>query len=115
MFRLMSSCPDISYRTVQQDCFWIMTGKMSKFTRELNIYYSIAKESWVYMLAITITSITMFAVHPAVTALVQPVSKNGNAKSEWEEIYFVPVCCFVLFHIGNLLGKIMATSDRLLY
>ena len=33
----------------------------------------------------------------------------GEIKSEWEEIYFVPVCCFVLFNFADYLGKELAT------
>ena len=33
----------------------------------------------------------------------------GDTKSEWEETYFVPVCCFVLYNFGDYLGKELAT------
>ena len=33
----------------------------------------------------------------------------GVIKTSWEETYFIPVCCFVLFNFGDYLGKVIAT------
>ena len=37
---------------------------------------------------------------------------SGETKTEWEDIYFIPVCCFVLFNFGDYLGKELATRLR---
>ena len=44
--------------------------------KDLKIYLSILKDSWMYQLAIFITFVVTLAVFPAVTALVQPLSKG---------------------------------------
>lgn len=42
---------------------------------------------------------------PAITMLVQ---STGDPKSSWSTDYFVPVVCFVLFNVGDWIGRILA-------
>lgn len=43
---------------------------------------------------------------PAVTVLV--VSTGAASGSAWTNVYFIPVVCFLLFNIGDWVGRIMA-------
>ena len=38
---------------------------------------------------------------PAITVLVQSTHKG----TKWGDVYFIPVCCFLLFNVGDFLGK----------
>jgi len=42
---------------------------------------------------------------PAITMLVQ---STGDPESPWSTVYFVPVVCFVLFNVGDWIGRILA-------
>ena len=44
---------------------------------------------------------------PAVTALVSSVDA-GPGGSDWANVYFVPVACFLLFNVGDYLGRFAA-------
>ena len=37
------------------------------------------------------------------------ISFLGGTKTNWEETYFIPVCCFILFNFGDYIGKEIAT------
>ena len=52
------------------------TANTHSIRKDLKIYLSILKDSWMYQLAIFITFVVTLAVFPAVTALVQPLSKG---------------------------------------
>ena len=52
------------------------TENTDSIKKDLKIYLSILKDSWMYQLAIFITFVVTLAVFPAVTALVQPLSKG---------------------------------------
>ena len=68
-------------------------------------FMDIAKNSWLYITCILIVFTTL-AVFPSVTALIQPkVSEDGN----WEKLYFVPVCCLIVYNYFDLIGKDIAT------
>ena len=108
------------------------------FKNDMKIYYSIVKYSWMYQFTAFLTSTVTLIVFPGVTALVQPIQKGGwakillcigynilatsflklaynfllfpgSTKTGWEETYFTPVCCFVLFNFGDYLGTAVAT------
>ena len=40
---------------------------------------------------------------------IYKILTTGDTKSVWEETYFIPVCCFVLFNFGDYIGKELAT------
>ena len=52
------------------------TANTQSMRKDLKIYLSILKDSWMYQLAIFITFVVTLAVFPAVAALVQPLSKG---------------------------------------
>ena len=41
---------------------------------------------------------------PAITVF----AKSSSPESEWGTKYFIPVCCFVLFNVGDWLGRFSA-------
>ena len=48
---------------------------------------------------------------PAITVLVQSTHKG----TKWGDMYFIPVCCFLLFNVGDFLGKENACEVILSY
>ena len=57
-------------------------------------------------LTVLIIYIVTLGCFPALTVLVEAVDrKEGGA---WEKIYFVPVCCFLVYNIGDYIGRVMA-------
>jgi len=46
------------------------------------------------------------ACFPATTLMVKSV--NAEAYPTWANTYFIPVCCFVLFNVGDYLGRLAA-------
>ena len=52
------------------------TANTHSIRKDLKIYLSILKDSWMYQLAIFITFVVTLAVFPSVTALVQPPTKG---------------------------------------
>ena len=79
----------------------IANGNVATFTKDLKIYYSITKDSWMYLLAILITFTATLVVFPAVTALVQPISK-GRSNYECSLLAFS-----ILLSIIHLYSKVL--------
>lgn len=67
----------------------------------------IFKKIWVYgFCAIFIFGGTL-AVFPAVAVLV--ISENAYNGSPLTNQYFIPVCCFLIFNLGDLTGRVVAS------
>lgn len=67
---------------------------------------TVFKRIWVWTLAVFLSFAATLSVFPAVTALILSTGyKDGD---RWSTEYFIPVTCFVLFNIGDYLGRIMA-------
>jgi equilibrative nucleoside transporter 1/2/3 len=62
-----------------------------------------------YALAVFLTFLTTLAIYPAVS--MQVVSTSG-AGSLWADKFFVPVSCFLLFNIGDFIGRFLAGIVR---
>ena len=67
------------------------------------------KKAWVFHTAIFLGFGATLAVFPGVTVLIEPSSRESNS---WNDIYFVPVCCFIVFNFGDYLGKQLATAFK---
>ena len=63
------------------------------------------KRIWIWILAVFICFFVTLAVFPAITVLVKSTTQN-NA---WADKYFIPVGCFLVFNIGEYLGRMMAS------
>lgn len=62
---------------------------------------------WIWILAVFVCFLVTLAVFPAITVLVRSTSYGqGNA---WGDIYFIPVGCFLVFNIGDYMGRILAS------
>lgn len=50
--------------------------------------------------------IVTLGVFPAITVLVEAVQEGDGA---WQTTYFVPTCCFLLYNIGDFIGRALST------
>ena len=65
----------------------------------------ILKRIWVWILSVFICFLVTLAVFPAITVLVKSTT-NGN---QWSDKYFIPVGCFLVFNIGDYVGRMLAS------
>jgi len=77
--------------------------------RDLPLYLGVLRGAWAYHAVVVVVFATTLAVFPAVTVLVEPSSAESTP---WNDVYFVPVCCFVLFNFGDYFGKQLATAVK---
>jgi equilibrative nucleoside transporter 1/2/3 len=77
--------------------------------RDLPIYLHVLREAWVYHFVVILGFGVTLAVFPSVTVLIEPSSTES---SPWNDVYFVPVCCFIAFNFGDYFGKHAATMAR---
>lgn len=66
----------------------------------------ILNTSWLFILTAIIDTTTTALVYPAATSLVMPVNPTD---SDWHEIYFSQVTCFLTFNVCNYLGTTVAS------
>ena len=64
----------------------LQTEKEQKYQRnsiskDLKMYISIIKDSWMYQLSIFLTFVVTLSVFPAVTALIQPIQKGKKIRT----------------------------------
>jgi len=64
--------------------------------------------------SIRLEAVTVFIIYvvtlgcfPALTVLVEATGGRSETAGAWEAIYFVPVCCFLLYNIGDYLGRFL--------
>eukprot|EP00088_Acartia_fossae_P026451 TRINITY_DN2728_c0_g1_i3.p1 TRINITY_DN2728_c0_g1~~TRINITY_DN2728_c0_g1_i3.p1 ORF type:complete len:453 (+),score=98.00 TRINITY_DN2728_c0_g1_i3:47-1360(+) len=65
---------------------------------------TILLDIWPYGLAVLMCFLVTLACFPAVTVRVVSTVSEGS----WPTTFFIPVCCFVLFNVGDYLGRQMA-------
>ena len=70
----------------------------------------VLSKTWPYQAAIFLDYTVTLAVHPAVTALIQPTA--SSVASAWHDKYFVPVCCFLAQALADWLGRSLATITQ---
>jgi len=63
---------------------------------------------WVWILAVFLTFLVCLAVFPSITAQVVSMG-SGKDGTEWNNKYFIPVGCFLLFNIGDFVGRMLAS------
>jgi equilibrative nucleoside transporter 1/2/3 len=68
---------------------------------------TILKLSWVYLLSIFITFSVTLTVFPSVAVLIK--SETSNSGSDWATKYFTAVSVFLLFNVGDLVGRGLAS------
>ncbi|GFO35226.1 equilibrative nucleoside transporter [Plakobranchus ocellatus] len=69
----------------------------------LGFYCSIFREIWKYCFSICLVFWVTLSVFPTVCALIQSTS---NETSVWTGTYFTPVVCFLLFNVGDFVGRL---------
>merc|ERR1711974_20858 len=62
--------------------------------------------------AIRVEALTVLSIYivtlgcfPALTVLVEPTHQTGSV---WQTTYFVPTCCFLLYNIGDFMGRFLS-------
>ncbi len=72
----------------------------------------IAGRLWVWILAVFVNFLVCLAVFPALTALVESTDRGRPGSTQWENKYFNPVGCFLLFNLGDYAGRCLASLVR---
>jgi len=70
---------------------------------------TVLRSTWIYFFVVFFEKCLTLSVHPALTALIKPVSTDV---SPWNDVYFVPVCCFLVQSLGDWIGKTTATATQ---
>jgi len=78
---------------------------------ELPKIREVLAKSWIYGLTIFLNFTVTLCIFPAIAVLVQSEAKKSN--SEWSAKYFTPVTVFLLFNVGDFLGRYLATWIKL--
>merc|ERR1712217_528743 len=76
-----------------------ISGKFQKMST-----FAIVKQIWIWILSVFICFFGTLVVFPTITVLV----KSTGSGSEWNDVYFIPVGCFLLFNIGDFAGRTLA-------
>jgi equilibrative nucleoside transporter 1/2/3 len=66
----------------------------------------ITRHLWVWILAVFCNFVVTLAVFPAVAALVESTGRGSG--TQWTDKYFNPVGCFLLYNVGDFIGRILA-------
>ncbi|XP_054154059.1 equilibrative nucleoside transporter 1-like [Oppia nitens] len=67
-----------------------------------SFYRSIIYSIWPHLTSAMLVFWVTLSVFPAITVLVVPESPNS---SQWTGTYFIPVTCFLLFNLSDLMGR----------
>jgi equilibrative nucleoside transporter 1/2/3 len=83
--------------------------QMEEKTKHVSIL-AVARKVSVYALSVFLVLFGTLACFPAVTVLVVPTDIASG--SDWTTKYFIPVACFLLFNIGDYVGRTLAEFLR---
>lgn len=70
---------------------------------------AIVKRIWIWIAAVFLCFFSTLAVFPAITALVESTEKGKPDSTDWNNTYFIPVGCFLIFNVGDYLGRMFAS------
>jgi len=65
---------------------------------------SVLARIWTFGLAVLLTFLVTLGCFPAITVRVESTAEAG----EWSTKFFIPVCCFLLFNVGDYIGRFLA-------
>ncbi|ESP02346.1 hypothetical protein LOTGIDRAFT_237985 [Lottia gigantea] len=68
---------------------------------------SIFRKIWSHTLCCFLTFIVTLSCFPSICSTIEPMHPEVN--NDWTNLYFTPVACFLLFNIGDLLGRVFTT------
>ena len=77
-----------------------------KIPEKINVL-RIAGQIWVWIAAVFLTFLVTLSVFPTITSLAKSVNGTG---SEWNTKFFIPVGCFLLFNVGDFVGRFVAAQ-----
>ncbi|KAJ8927108.1 hypothetical protein NQ314_020381 [Rhamnusium bicolor] len=69
-------------------------------------YKEILKKMWCYGFSVFLTFAITLSVYPGVTVLIESEGKGHGHR--WNDVYFVPTIAYLLFSVGDYLGRIFA-------
>lgn len=69
-------------------------------------YKHILRKTWCYGLAMFSVFAITLSVYPGVTVLIESEGKGHGNK--WNDVFFVPTIAYLLFSVGDYLGRILA-------
>lgn len=73
----------------------------------------VIRHSWEYCLAVFLTFTITLCLWPALAVLVESQFKKSKPRSKWANDYFTPVTVFLLFNVGDLIGRSIANGLKL--
>ena len=97
--------------SMQTDFFKHYYFQDERETGEKPPILDVLRRCWVYLICIFLTFTITLTIFPSVAVLVQ--SETYNSGSTWAIDYFTPVCVFLLFNVGDLVGRSLASWIKL--
>ncbi|CAG5132053.1 unnamed protein product [Candidula unifasciata] len=70
---------------------------------KVEYFVSIIKKVWMYSISVCLVFTVTLSVFPAICSLIKSSSDDSNA---WTRTYFTPVVCFLLFNVGDFIGRL---------
>jgi len=74
----------------------------------LATYGEVFKTSWRYQVSVFLNFATTLSVFPSVIVLIQS-QYSGDKDNTFAQTYFIPVTCFLLFNVGDYVGRTLAS------
>ncbi|XP_067141927.1 equilibrative nucleoside transporter 1 [Centruroides vittatus] len=91
------------YHIIKVESFSEKPGIPKLATVNIKLIISVFKKVWIECVTSMLVYWVTLSVFPAVCVLV--LSKNYKSGDPWDQIYFLPVCCFLLFNISDFVGR----------
>lgn len=66
------------------------------------------KQIWMPAICVFVVFAVTLSCYPAVNSAITSINKDAKDAGSWAKTYFVPVSCFLLFNVGDLLGRTVA-------
>ncbi|XP_050299613.1 equilibrative nucleoside transporter 3-like [Anthonomus grandis grandis] len=78
----------------------------SSSTTQLVCHSVILKKVWIYGVSMFLVFFFSLSVYPGVTVLIE--SEGRGSGNKWNDVFFVPTIAYLLFSIGDYVGRITA-------
>ena len=66
--------------------------------------YRVTRQIWIWALAIFTNFMATLCVYPGLAVL----AKSIDSGHDWNDVYFIPVGCFLVFNVGDFVGRTLA-------